>query len=52
MWSRQKVTAGVNYYPIPQIAIKGEYSYRILSSQYNNEPTISLGICYSGLFHI
>ena len=52
MWSRQKVTAGVNYYPIPQIAIKGEYSYRILSKQYNNEPTISLGICYSGLFHI
>ena len=52
MWSRQKVTAGVNYYPIPQIAIKGEYSYRILSSQYNSEPTISLGICYSGLFHI
>ena len=52
MWSRQKVTAGVNYYPIPQIAIKGEYSYRILSSQYNNEPTISLGVCYSGLFHI
>jgi len=52
MWARQKVTAGVNYYPIPQIAIKGEYSYRFLSSQYNNEPTISLGICYSGLFHI
>ena len=52
MWQRQKVTAGINYYPIPQIAIKGEYSYRILSSQYNNEPTVSLGICYSGLFHI
>lgn len=52
MWQRQKVTVGANYYPIPQIAIKGEYSYRILSSQYNNEPTISLGICYSGLFHI
>ncbi|MBQ6079357.1 MAG: hypothetical protein IJK93_03665 [Muribaculaceae bacterium] len=52
MWQRQKVTAGVNYYPIPQIVIKGEYSYRILSSQYNNEPTVSLGICYSGLFHI
>ena len=52
MWSRQKVTAGINYYPIPQIAIKGEYSYRILSSQYNNEPTISLGICYSGLFSL
>ena len=52
MWSRQKVTGGFNYYPIKQIAIKGEYSYRILSSQYNNEPTISLGICYSGLFQL
>ena len=52
MWSRQKVTVGFNYYPIRQIAIKGEYSYRILSSQYNNEPTVSMGICYSGLFHI
>ena len=52
MWQRHKITAGVNYYPLPQIAIKGEYSYRILPSQYNNEPTISLGICYSGLFHI
>ena len=52
MWQRQKLTFGVNYYPIPQIAIKGEYSHRILPSQYNNEPTVSLGICYSGLFHI
>ena len=51
MWQRQKVTAGINYYPIPQIAIKGEYSYRILPSQFNNEPTISLGVCYSGIFH-
>lgn len=52
MWQRQKVTMGFNYYPIKQIVIKGEYSYRILSSQYNNEPTVSLGVCYSGLFHI
>lgn len=52
MWQRQKVTVGLNYYPIPQVVIKGEYNCRILSSQYNNEPTLSLGVCYSGLFHI
>lgn len=47
---RQRVAAGVNYYPIKQIVIKGEYSYGILAKQYNNEPSISLGIAYSGFF--
>ncbi len=50
-WGRQKLTAGLNYKPIDQIVIKAEYSYRILKSQYNNEPTLSLGIAYSGLFN-
>lgn len=52
MWGRQKVTVGFNYYPIKQIVVKGEYSNRILKSQYNNEPTISLGIAYSGFFNL
>ena len=51
-WSRQKVTLGLNYYPIKQIVIKGEWSNRIFKSQFNNEPTISLGIAYYGLFNI
>ena len=51
-WGRQKVTVGFNYYPIKQIAIKGEWSDRIFKSQYNNEPTLSIGICYFGMFHI
>ena len=47
---RSRIVGGLNFYPIPQIAVKGEYSYRILKSQYNNEPSISLGIVYQGFF--
>lgn len=49
-WGRQRVAVGLNYYPLPQIVIKGEYAYRIFKSQYNNEPSVSLGVAYSGLF--
>ena len=48
--SRQKFTVGLNYHPIDEIIIKGEYSYRLFKSQFNDEPTLSLGICYSGFF--
>jgi hypothetical protein len=49
-WGRQKFTVGLNYHPIDEIIIKGEYSYRLFKSQFNDEPTLSLGICYSGSF--
>ena len=49
-WGRQKVTAGVNYSPIAPITIKAEWSKRLFKSQYNNEPQISLGVTYMGLF--
>ena len=49
-WGRQRVAVGLNYYPLPQIVIKGEYAHRIFKSQYNNEPALSLGVAYSGLF--
>ena len=42
--------AGLNYYPIPQIAIKAEYNYRKLKSGYNNEPAINIGVAYEGFF--
>lgn len=45
-----RIAIGFNYYPVPQIAIKGEYSHRFLKSQYNDEPSISLGIAYEGFF--
>ncbi len=47
---RQRVAAGLNYYPLPQIVVKGEYAIGILDKRYNNEPSISLGIAYSGWF--
>lgn len=47
---RQRVAVGINYYPIRDIVIKGEYSIGLLRSKYNNEPGISLGIAYSGFF--
>src|SRR5574344_2563224 len=49
-WGRQKVTFGINYYPIKQIGVKADYSDRLFKSQYNNEPTSSIGITYSGFF--
>lgn len=51
-WSRQKVTLGLNYYPIKQVVVKGEWSNRMFKPQYNNEPTVSLGVAYYGLFKL
>ncbi len=47
---RQVVSAGVNYYPLPEIAIKAEGGVRLLASQYNNEPYFALGITWVGFF--
>lgn len=45
-----RMAFGFNYYPLPQIAVKAEYSKRFLRSLYNNEPSVSLGIAYEGFF--
>jgi len=47
---KTRIAMGINWYPIPEIAVKAEYSHRFLSSEYNNEPSISLGIAYQGFF--
>ena len=47
---KNRMAFGVNYYPIPQIAVKAEYSKRFFKSQYNNEPSVSLGVAYQGVF--
>ena len=47
---RHRIAAGINYYPIPQIAVKAEYSHRFLKSQYNDEPSVSIGVAYQGFF--
>lgn len=59
---RQRAAAGINFYPIKEIAIKAEYAvgilnpYRVATAtgsetrRYNNEPCVSIGITYSGIF--
>ncbi len=47
---RNRVAAGINYYPIRQIVIKGEYSIGLMRKPYNNEPALSVGIAYAGFF--
>ena len=48
--SRHRIAAGINYYPVPQIALKAEYSHRFLKAGYNPEPSVNLGICYMAFF--
>ena len=46
----KRMAVGLNYSPVKQIIIKGEYSNRFLSHGYNNEPSVSLGITFAGWF--
>ncbi len=48
--SRQRVSVGLNYYPIKEIVVKGEYAVSLLKKPFNNEPAVSVGIAYSGWF--
>ena len=45
-----RLAVGLNYYPIPQIAIKADYSLRKLKTPYNNEPSLNIGVAYEGFF--
>lgn len=47
---RQRVAVGLNYRPISDIVFKAEYSIGFLDKAFNNEPSFSIGIAYSGLF--
>ena len=62
---KYRLAFGVNYSPIKQITIKGEYSCRFFEKPnnngltsdsplykhpYNNEPSVSLGVTYTGWF--
>lgn len=50
-WTNKKILAGgVNYYPLPQICVKAEYSHRFFKSQYNDEPALNIGVAYQGFF--
>jgi hypothetical protein len=45
------MTFGLNYYPTDHIVVKAEYSKRFLKEQYNDEPSFSIGVAYSGFFN-
>ena len=46
----KRMAVGLNYYPVPEIAIKAEYSHRFLKNLYNDEPSVSIGVTYEGFF--
>lgn len=48
--SRQVVSGGVNYCPLPQVVLKAEGGVRLLGEQYNNEPFFALGVTWTGFF--
>jgi len=52
---RQKLSVGVNYYPIKEVIIKAEYCHAWLnkspSISYNNEPYLAIGVTYCGMFN-
>lgn len=47
---KQRIALGFNWFPIPEIGIKGEYSHRFLKAPYNTEPSVSLGVTYMAFF--
>lgn len=47
---RHRIAVGLNYFPLKEIVIKAEYSYRFLKSKYNDEPSLSLSVAYAGFF--
>ncbi len=50
-WTEKKIiNIGLNYFPMKELVIKAEYSFRKFNAPYNNEPTISLAVGFAGLF--
>ena len=47
----KRMAVGLNYMPIPQIIVKAEYAKRFLAEEYNNEPSLSIGIAFVGWFN-
>lgn len=47
---KKRFAVGVNYMPMKEIVVKAEYSKRMFVSPFNDEPSLSLGIAYSGWF--
>ncbi len=48
--NRNRIAAGINWFPIRQIVVKAEFSEVFLKKQFNNEPSISVAVAYAGWF--
>ena len=46
----KRMAVGLNFFPVPEIAIKAEFSNRFLKDIYNNEPAVNIGVTYEGFF--
>ncbi len=46
----KRMAVGLNYFPVPEIAIKAEFTNRFLKDIYNNEPAVNIGVTYEGFF--
>jgi hypothetical protein len=46
----KRMAVGINYHPVKGVVVKADYSHRFLKSQYNNEPSLNLGVAYQGWF--
>lgn len=45
------LTAGINYYVLPNLALKADYSRRVIDNgKYNNENTVGLALVYTAWF--
>ena len=44
------MAVGVNYFPLPEVVVKAEFSKRFLKSAYNNEPAVNISVAYEGFF--
>lgn len=47
---RNRIAAGFNWYPVKQVVVKAEFSERFLHREYNDEPSVSIGVAYAGWF--
>ncbi|MGN0195440.1 MAG: hypothetical protein ACI4AE_03170 [Candidatus Cryptobacteroides sp.] len=48
--AKNRIALGLNWFPIPEIVVKAEFSERFMDPKYNNEPSVSIGIAYQGFF--
>lgn len=46
----KRMAVGINYHPVKDVVVKADYSHRFLKSQYNNEPSLNIGVAYQGWF--